>query len=108
MTPVPPRLTPAEVAAALASLPAWRREGDALAREYVFGDFGEAFAFMARVALLAERLDHHPDWRNVWSRVEVRLTTHDAGGITERDVVLAREMDRVSVGHRPPSSARSP
>jgi len=108
MTPVPPRLTPAEVAAALASLPAWRREGDALAREYVFGDFGEAFAFMVRVALLAERLDHHPDWRNVWSRVEVRLTTHDAGGVTERDVVLAREMDRVWAACRPLSQARSP
>ena len=102
MTSVPPRLTQDEVETALASLPGWRQEGDTLARAFVFGNFSEAFAFMVRVALIAERLEHHPDWRNVWSRVEVRLTTHDAGGITELDVLLAGEIGRVSAGHGPP------
>ena len=71
----------------------WTREGDAIVRRYRFGDFSEAWAFMSRVALLAERHDHHPDWRNVWNRVDIRLTTHDAGGLTEKDAALARAID---------------
>ena len=68
----------------------WRRDGAALARAFRFRDFAEAWGFMSRVALLAERHDHHPDWRNSWNRVEIRLTSHDAGGVTERDHALAR------------------
>ena len=79
-------------------LPAWRMaEGrDALQRTFKFKDFSEAFGFMARAALVAEKMDHHPEWTNVWSRVEVTLSTHDAGGLTERDVKLAEAMDRLA------------
>lgn len=84
--------------AALAGLPGWRYDAErrGLARTFRFADFSEAFGFMARVALAAERADHHPDWGNVWNRVEVLLTTHDAGGVTRRDVDLAREMDEIA------------
>ncbi len=83
------------VAAALARLPGWRAaEGrDAVAREFRFKDFNAAFGFMARVALHAEKHDHHPEWFNVYNRVEVTLATHDAGGVTEKDVALAQFMD---------------
>jgi 4a-hydroxytetrahydrobiopterin dehydratase len=83
------------VAAALAGLEGWRAmEGrEAIARSYRFKDFADAFAFMTRVALEAERLDHHPEWSNVYNRVEVVLTTHDAGGVTGFDVALAKVMD---------------
>ena len=82
-------------AAALAGLPGWRAaEGrDAIVRSFVFKDFNAAFGFMARVALLAEKLDHHPEWSNVYNRVEVLLATHDADGVTELDVTMARFMD---------------
>ena len=81
---------------ALAALPLWREtEGrDAIARSFRFRTFNEAFGFMTRAALLAEKLDHHPEWSNVYNRVEVTLTTHSAGGLTEKDVRLARAMDR--------------
>lgn len=84
--------------AALASnLPHWRMvEGrDALARSFRFKDFSEAWGFMARVALLAEAQDHHPEWSNVWNRVEILLSTHDAGGLSERDITLAKAIDRL-------------
>lgn len=68
---------------------------DAITRQFLFADFSEAFAFMARVALLAETQDHHPEWSNVWNRVDILLTTHDAGGLSERDVRLARSIDRL-------------
>ncbi len=68
-------------------------ERPALARSYRFKDFGAAFAFMTRVALLAERMDHHPEWRNVWNRVEIVLTTHDAGGITDLDLAMAAAIE---------------
>ena len=86
--------------AALAELPGWAAaEGrDALVKSFKFKDFNAAFGFMARVALTAEKLDHHPEWSNVYNRVEVLLTTHDAGGVTELDVRLARFMDRVASG----------
>jgi 4a-hydroxytetrahydrobiopterin dehydratase len=79
-------------------LPHWRMvEGrDAIQRTFKFKDFSEAFGFMARSALVAEKLDHHPEWSNVWNRVEVTLSTHDAGGLTERDVKLAEAMDRLA------------
>ncbi len=84
--------------AALAELPEWRLAsgGDAIERSFRFADFGEAFAFMTRVALAAERADHHPDWRNSWNLVEISLTTHDAGGLTARDVGLARKIDAIA------------
>ncbi len=82
-------------AAALAQLPGWAAvDGrDAIARTYRFKDFAAAFAFMTRVALAAEKLDHHPEWFNVYNRVEVILATHDADGVTTLDVELARIMD---------------
>jgi 4a-hydroxytetrahydrobiopterin dehydratase len=82
--------------AALGQLPGWSAaEGgrDAIRRSYRFADFNAAFGFMTRVALMAEKLDHHPEWFNVYNRVEVTLATHDADGVTERDVKLATFMD---------------
>ncbi|MDO8900503.1 MAG: 4a-hydroxytetrahydrobiopterin dehydratase [Phenylobacterium sp.] len=85
--------------AALTQLPGWTAgegEREALVRTYRFEDFNAAFGFMARVALMAETLDHHPEWFNVYNRVDVTLTTHDAGGVTELDVKLAQFMDQVA------------
>lgn len=83
---------------ALKSLPDWRAvEGrDAIQRSFKFADFNTAFGFMSRAALMAEKLDHHPEWFNVYSRVEVTLATHDADGVTELDVKLARFMDEAA------------
>ena len=80
---------------AIAELDGWTESAgrDAIEKSFRFGDFNEAFAFMTRVALEAEKMDHHPEWRNVYNRVDVTLTTHDAGGVTVRDVELARFMD---------------
>ena len=88
-------LSPGEIAERLELLPGWTSSGDALRRDFVFSDFPEAFGFMTRVALAAEKLDHHPDWSNVWNRVTVALSTHDAGGITELDFQLAGVMHRL-------------
>jgi 4a-hydroxytetrahydrobiopterin dehydratase len=79
------------------ALPGWRMaEGrDAITRRFVFTDFGEAWAFMSRIALLAEKQDHHPEWSNVWNRVEITLSTHDAGGLSARDVAMAAAIDRL-------------
>jgi 4a-hydroxytetrahydrobiopterin dehydratase len=89
------RLSDAERSEALAALPGWTwdEERDAIARSFRFRDFGEAFAFMTRVALAAEQADHHPEWSNVWNRVDILLTTHDAKGLTARDVALAKRID---------------
>lgn len=91
------KLAGAARAAALAGLPGWSEvEGrDAIWRSFAFADFGEAFAFMTRVALVAEKMDHHPEWSNVYRRVEVTLSTHEAGGLTGRDVRLAEAIDRI-------------
>jgi 4a-hydroxytetrahydrobiopterin dehydratase len=90
-----PELTPAETAALLAQHPDWAaaREGKAIARTFRFRDFSEAWGFMNRVALLAETQDHHPEWFNVYNRVEVTLTTHDAGGLSARDARMAAAID---------------
>ncbi len=88
-----PKLIDAEIALALEALPGWNRDGDAIVRAYKFADFTHAFAFMTRVALLAEKADHHPEWSNVYNKVDVRLTTHEAGGLTRRDVDLAAAID---------------
>ena len=90
------RPTKIGVEAALAKLQGWTRapgDREAIARTYRFADFNIAFAFMTRVAIRAEQLDHHPEWFNVYNRVEVILTTHDADGVTELDVALATFMD---------------
>ena len=92
------KLTGSKRKSALAKLDGWSEvEGrDAISKKFAFKDFNEAFGFMARVALIAEKLDHHPEWFNVYNRVEVTLATHDAGGVTERDVKLAEAMDRLA------------
>lgn len=84
--------------AALAKLHGWTEvQGrDALAKKFVFKDFNEAFGFMTRAALVAEKMDHHPEWSNVYKTVEVTLSTHDAGGVTELDVKLAQAMDAMA------------
>ena len=89
-----PKLSTAERNTALAQLPGWtlRADGLAIERGFKFADFSAAFAFMTRVALLAERMDHHPEWSNVYNRVAITLTTHDAGGLSERDVAMAKAM----------------
>ncbi len=82
-------------AAAIDALGEWDYDDarDALTRQFVFADFVEAFGFMTRVAILAEKADHHPEWSNVYNRVDVLLTTHDAGGLSVRDVALAKAID---------------
>ncbi len=91
-------MTEAEREAALSAVPHWTlaRDGRAIARSFRFADFNAAFGFMTRVALLAEAQDHHPEWRNVWARVDIELTTHDADGLTERDFRLAAAIDAVA------------
>lgn len=89
------QLTEEERDSWLRGLPSWSlaREGKAIERRFEFADFSEAFAFMTRVALIAETRDHHPEWFNVYNRVEITLTTHDAGGLSLRDVKMARKID---------------
>jgi 4a-hydroxytetrahydrobiopterin dehydratase len=94
--PRTPRLAPEEIDSALASLPGWSLADGKLHREFAFRDFSEAFAFMARVALAAEKLDHHPDWSNAWNKVAIDLVTHDSGGITARDVALAKRIGELA------------
>jgi len=89
------KLTAAEIDADLVGLPEWRLVAGKLHRELRFVDFVEAFAFMTRVALLAEKRDHHPEWSNVYAKVVIDLTTHDAGGVTALDLELAAAIDRL-------------
>ena len=88
-------LSDAERDEALRDLPGWSwdAEAKAIRRLYRFADFSEAFAFMTRVALAAEKADHHPDWSNSWNKVEIALSTHSEGGVTRRDVELAKVID---------------
>lgn len=91
------RLTPGEVAVRMESLEGWQvrdEDGGAITKSYRFSDFSAAFGFMSRVALMAEKLDHHPEWSNVYNSVDVRLTTHDAHGLTELDFKMAEAMER--------------
>ena len=83
---------------ALGQIEGWQLEdgGLAITRRFVFADFSTAFGFMARVALAAEKMDHHPEWSNVYNRVEIRLTTHEAGGLTDRDFRLAKKMNHIA------------
>jgi 4a-hydroxytetrahydrobiopterin dehydratase len=89
------KLTEAERAGLAATLPEWQMPDgrDAIVRRFRFKDFSEAWGFMGRVALLAEKQDHHPEWSNVFNRVEIVLTTHDAKGLSKRDVALAQAID---------------
>lgn len=95
------RLSPAARAEAMATLAHWREVPgrEAMTRRFVFADFSAAFAFMAEVALVAERMDHHPEWFNVFNRIDVTLATHDAGGITTLDVSLATRMEVIAAKH---------
>ena len=101
--PTPPRLEGAARAEALAGLPGWTpcTDRDAIARTYRFASFRDAFAFMTRAAFDADRADHHPEWSNVYATVEVVLTTHDAGGLTARDIALAHAFDAAAAGFAP-------
>jgi 4a-hydroxytetrahydrobiopterin dehydratase len=92
----PAKLAEADVAARLATLPGWSLEGGKLHRAFVFRDFVEAWGFMSGAALAAEAMGHHPEWSNVWSRVTVDLTTHDAGGLTALDFDLAARMQALA------------
>ena len=95
---MPQKLDDATRNALAARLPGWRlADGrDALQKTFKFADFSEAFGFMTRAALVAEKMDHHPEWSNVWNRVDVTLSTHSAGGLTELDVKLAEAMDKIA------------
>lgn len=97
------RLSLEERARLLPGLAGWQVDEtrDAIVRSFAFADFNKAFGFMTRVALLAEKADHHPEWSNVYNRVEILLTTHDAGGLSMRDIALARSIDAL------PGEARS-
>ncbi|HZP71386.1 MAG TPA: 4a-hydroxytetrahydrobiopterin dehydratase [Pseudolabrys sp.] len=92
------RLTGESRQSALTGLKGWSEVPgrDAITKKFVFKDFNEAFGFMSRVALVAEKMDHHPEWYNVYKTVEVTLSTHDAGGLTDRDVKLAEAMDKIA------------
>jgi 4a-hydroxytetrahydrobiopterin dehydratase len=92
------RLDDTARAAAMQQLPQWTYDADAkgIRRSVRFGDFAEAFGFMTRIAILAEKADHHPEWFNVYNRVDILLTTHDAGGLSQRDVHLASAIDAVT------------
>ena len=95
---MPEKLSGSAREEALAGLPDWSpvADRDAIARAYRFADFSAAFAFMTAVAAVAEEMNHHPEWFNVYNRVEVTLSTHDAGGLSERDIKLATAIDRVA------------
>jgi 4a-hydroxytetrahydrobiopterin dehydratase len=91
------RLDTTQRTAKLTALPHWQTVAgrDAIERTFTFKDFNEAFGFMTRAAMIAEKMDHHPEWRNVWNRVHVVLSTHDAGGLTDLDITLATAMDQL-------------
>lgn len=94
---MPTKLTDAQRATLGTTVPGWAPalDRDALRRDFTFADFNQAWGFMARVALLAEKLDHHPDWSNVWNTVRIELTTHDAGGLSDADVTLAQAINSI-------------
>ncbi|MHB2267640.1 4a-hydroxytetrahydrobiopterin dehydratase [Aliihoeflea sp. PC F10.4] len=92
------KLDEAAIAKAIAALPGWTRDEDGLgiSRKFKFRNFNEAFGFMTRCALEAEKADHHPEWSNVYNKVDIRLTTHDAGGLSQRDFDLAAKIDKIT------------
>ena len=92
------KLSDQERSKALTGLPGWEWDAahQAIRKRFTFRDFSEAFGFMTRVALAAERADHHPEWSNVWNRVDIALTTHDAGGLTHKDTALAKRIEALA------------
>ena len=94
------KLTAAQRKTALSGLKGWKAvEGrDAIAKSFKFADFNAAFGFMAKVALMAEKSDHHPEWFNVYNKVDITLSTHDAGGVTEKDIALAKFIEQAAKG----------
>lgn len=92
-------LDEAAIEAELGRITGWRREHGRIVRDFRFGDFVSAFGFMAQVALLAERANHHPEWSNVYNKVSIALTTHDCGGLSARDFHLAGEIDALALAH---------
>src|SRR5436190_20729030 len=94
--PAPQRLDDSQLHSALASLPSWTLAADKLHREYKFPDFIHAFGFMATSAIAIEKMNHHPEWFNVYNKVIVDLSTHDAGGVTDKDVELAKLLDSIA------------
>lgn len=92
----PRKLTEEEIADALGELEGWSVSNGKLHKEFTFGDFVEAFGFMTSVALIAEQMNHHPEWYNVYNRLTIDLTTHDVGGISTSDIAFARIIDRLS------------
>ncbi len=94
----PVKLSPEEIRSALAALPNWSAVNGKLHREFRFADFAAAWGFMSQVALAAEAMNHHPEWFNVYHTVRIDLSTHDAGGITNRDLELAAKIDRIAAG----------
>ena len=90
------KLSADEIKTELGNLSGWSGDGSAIAKTFTFRDFNEAFGFMTRAALVAEKMDHHPDWKNVYKTVEVTLSTHDAGGVTALDMTLAGQMDKIA------------
>jgi 4a-hydroxytetrahydrobiopterin dehydratase len=92
------KMTPEQIEAELNNLPGWELKNEKLHRELKFKNFVQAFGFMTQAAILAEQMDHHPEWFNVYSRVTIDLTTHEASGISQRDFELAQKMDKVLAG----------
>jgi 4a-hydroxytetrahydrobiopterin dehydratase len=97
MSPRPTKLAAAEIDTALTGLRGWSLKNEKLHREYQFSSFVEAFGFMASAALVAESMNHHPEWFNVYNKVRIDLTTHDAGGISENDVEMAKRLEALAL-----------
>ena len=93
----PDKLSDAEIRSALVDLDGWSQKADGIEKSFRFTDFSKAWGFMSRAALLAEKMDHHPEWFNVYGKVDVRLSTHDAGGVTSLDVTMASAMNGFEV-----------
>lgn len=98
------KLTNAEISTGLKALAGWKSGKGVIRKDFKFADFSEAFGFMARVALAAEKMDHHPDWTNVYNRVEINLSTHDAAGVTALDLELANIIEALASAHSDPKS----
>lgn len=90
-----PKYSDSQIKDALITVPKWTYQTDSICRTFEFNDFIDAFAFMTKVAILAEKMNHHPDWSNVYNKVEIHLNTHDAHGLTEKDFSLAQKIDNL-------------
>ena len=94
---LPTKLTEHEIASKISLLHGWEYKNNAIEKQYVFKDFSEAFGFIGRVGLLAEKYGHHPDWSGVYNKVNIKLSTHEAGGVTENDILLAEQMEKYTM-----------